>query len=298
MERRFLSVLILVSFLFLLSCKQSIKDEIVVCGDDKVLILDAERSTEDSVCVVWEWKAADVFSQIPEELHRKCRNMDECKPVDNNTKLLVTSSAGIALLLDRETKKCLFYAHVPMAHSAELLPENRVVVALSTHKEGNSIELFDIDKPNQVLFRDSLYSGHGTVWMKEKKLLFALGFDELRAFSLKDWKTDSPKLVLENSWKIPVEGGHDLVRISDFELLVSGHDGVYRFDVDKESFIPFEPLAVSKNVKSVNYNKETGRLIYTRAEISWWTHHIYSENPQKVLTIEDVNLYKVRPTVK
>ena len=108
MERRFLSVLILVSFLFLLSCKQSIKDEIVVCGDDKVLILDAERSTEDSVCVVWEWKAADVFSQIPEELHRKCRNMDECKPVDDNTKLLVTSSAGIALLLDRETKKCLF----------------------------------------------------------------------------------------------------------------------------------------------------------------------------------------------
>ena len=111
--------------LFCISCGD-VKNELIVCGDDKVLIIDADRSNKDSVCVVWEWKASDSFSQIPEELHQRCRNMDECKLVDNKTKILITSSSGIALLLDRETKNCLFYAYVPMAHSADFLPGNRI----------------------------------------------------------------------------------------------------------------------------------------------------------------------------
>lgn len=274
-----------------------VRKELIVCGDDKVLIIDADRSTEDSVCVVWEWKASDSFSQIPEELHQRCRNMDECKLVDNNTKLLITSSSGIALLLERETKKCLFYAYVPMAHSADFLPGNRIAVALSTHVKGNSVEVFDVDKSNQVLYHDSIYSGHGAVWMTEKERLFILGHDELRAYMLKDWQTDKPSLSLEKSWKIPVVSGHDLVKVSEKELLLTGNDGVYWFDIDKESFSPFEPLAGAEHVKSINYDKETGELVYTKAEESWWTHHIYSENPKRVFTIEDINLYKVR-TIK
>ena len=53
------------------------------------------------------------------------------------------------------------------------------------------------------------------------------------------------------------------------------------FDIDKEEFSPFEPLCDVENVKSVNYDSETQRLIYTKAEINWWTHHIYQENPDK-----------------
>jgi hypothetical protein len=282
--------------LFCISCGD-VKNELIVCGDDKVLIIDADRSNKDSVCVVWEWKASDSFSQIPEELHQRCRNMDECKLVDNKTKILITSSSGIALLLDRETKNCLFYAYVPMAHSADFLPGNRIAVALSTHEKGNSVELFDVDKSNQVLYRDSIYSGHGAVWMEEKERLFILGYNELRAYILKDWQTANPSLSLEKSWDIPVKSGHDLVKVSENELLLTGNDGVCWFNIDEESFSPFEPLAKAEHVKAVNYDKETGRLVYTKGEISWWTHHIYSENPQQVFTIEDINLYKVR-TIK
>lgn len=296
MKKNLLFMVTFMVIVLLMSCGH-VKNELVVCGDDKVLILDAGRSNEDSVCVVWEWKASDSFAQIPEELHIRCRNMDECKPVDNQTKLLVTSSSGIALLLDRKTKNCLFYAYVPMAHSAELLPGNRIVVALSIHAKGNSLELYDVDKPNQVLYRDSLYSGHGAVWMSEKERLFVLGFDELRAYSLKDWETETPSLKLEKSWKIPEVGGHDLVRVTENELLVSVHNGVHWFDIETESFEPFEPLANAENIKSVNFDKKSGSLVYTIAEESWWTHHIYSENPKRMFTIEDVNLYKVR-TIK
>ena len=46
-----------------------------------------------------------------------------------------------------------------------------------------------------------------------------------------------------------------------------------------------------------NYNKENGILSYTQAEIEWWTHNIYLENPKKTLTIDSINLYKVRPVI-
>lgn len=124
--------------------------------------------------------------------------------------------------------------------------------------------------------------------------MYALGFDELRAYSLKDWETSSPSLHLEKVWKTPIERGHDLIAVTDNELIFTGHNGVYWFDIAKESFTPFEPLADRENIKSVNYNKETGYMVYTQAEINFWTHHIYMENPKKVLTIEDIDLYKVR----
>lgn len=281
-------------FVLVAGCKGERTKEIIVCGDDKALIIDVEKSDEKNVCVVWSWNVSDVASEIPVEYQKYMVPLDECKPVDKGTKILLTSSGGGVLLLDRESKKSLFYAHVPMAHSADLLPNGRIVVALSTNLKGNSLELYDIKKSEQVLFRDSLYSGHGAVWMEANQTLYALGFSELRAYSLKDWETSTPTLHLEKVWKTPIKGGHDLLKVTDNELVFTGHEGVYWFNIAEEKFTPFMPLQDRKNIKSLNYEKETGYMVYTQAEVSWWTHHIYMENPEKVLTIEDINLYKVR----
>ncbi len=283
-------------FLLLSSgCGKSKAKEIIVCGEDQALIINVDESEDHHIDVLWSWKASEYLdSQVPVEYKEYMKSLDECKPVDNGSKILLTSSSGGVLLLDRESKKTLFYARVPMAHSADLLPNGRIVVALSTSVEGNSLELYDIQKPEQVLFKDSLYSGHGAVWQESNETLYALGFDELRAYSLKDWETSSPSLHLEKVWKTPIERGHDLIAVTDNELIFTGHNGVYWFDIAKESFTPFEPLADRENIKSVNYNKETGYMVYTQAEINFWTHHIYMENPKKVLTIEDIDLYKVR----
>lgn len=285
-------------FLFNCVCRNSFaaeRSEVIVCGDDKVLIIDLDKSTKDHVSVIWSWKVAEALSLLPADYRKLMIPLDECKSVDNNSKLLLTSSGGGVLLLERESKRCLFYARAPMAHSAEMLPGNLIAVALSTHPQGNSVELYQIGRSEQVLYRDSLYSGHGAVWMDELNRLFALGYDELRSYSLRNGNSSSsPRLQLEKSWKIPVEGGHDLTKVSDSVLLLTGHEGACLFDTGKGLFSPFKPLEKEKNVKSVNYDEESGGLVYTRAEIDWWTHHVYSRKPDKVLTIEDINLYKAR----
>jgi hypothetical protein len=271
---------------------QSGLDGIVVCGGDKVYIIDEKTSNNTNVNIVWQWQVSEAQSQLPNE-YRLMIPLDECKPVDGDTKLLLTGGNGL-LLLERKTKKCLFFAYVPAVHSADLLPDNKIVAALSTNEKGNSIEVYGIRQSGKVLFKAPLHSGHGAVWISERNRFYALGFDELREYSLKNWNTSSPELKLEKSWKIPVKSGHDLFRVSKNELLVSGHEGVCAFNIEQEKFTPFKPLQSVPNVKSVNYIPETGKLLYTKAEESWWTHNIYMENPNKKITMPNLNIYKVR----
>jgi hypothetical protein len=108
------------------------------------------------------------------------------------------------------------------------------------------------------------------------------------------WETSSPALKLERKWTIPGISGHDLSPVSDDELLISEHHGVHRFNINNETFTPFEPLKTAEDIKSVNYVKESGKLVYTQAEEEWWTFNIYLRNPDKVIHIPDVKLYKVR----
>ena len=83
--------------------------------------------------------------------------------------------------------------------------------------------------------------------------------------------------------------------ISENELGFTTSSGTYVIDLDTEKIVSFQPLEGKKFIKSFNYNKENGILSYTQAEIEWWTHNIYLENPKKTLTIDSINLYKVRP---
>ena len=271
------------------------KNEIVVCGDDKVWIVNVDNSEGKNLDIVWKWNAQE--SNIPDDFKKYFRGMDECKTAKNGDWLLTSSSAGGAAIIERSSEKCLFYARVPAAHSIELLPDNRVVVALSHNEEGDCIQLFDINHPNQVLFQDSLFWGHGVIWMENRQLLYALGFNELKAYSLKNWKSEQPTLQMEKVWKLPTDDGHDLIRISENELGFTTSSGTYVIDLDTEKIVSFQPLEGKKFIKSFNYNKENGILSYTQAEIEWWTHNIYLENPKKTLTIDSINLYKVRPVI-
>lgn len=277
------------------SCSPFNENCVAVCGGHDVMIIDMAKSEGATLHEVWSWRIDEPTDGLPAEYADYLNPLDECKLVDNNSKLLLTSSSSAVVLIDLKTRKNLFYARVPMAHSADLLPNDRVAVALSTHSKGNSLEIYDIAQPEKVLWRDSLYSGHGAVWHAERESLYALGYDVLREYKLKDWQSATPSLELVASWSIPVKSGHDLIKVDKDRMLLSGHEGVYWFDVESGEYTPFEPLQSTENVKSVNYNAKSGRLVYTKAEESWWTHHIYQENPTKVITIDDMNIYKVRP---
>ena len=276
-------------------CSTYNENHLAICGGKEVKIIDLSKSNGREINEVWSWNIEDGIEGLPAEYSKYLMPLDECKFVDSNKKLLLTSSHSAVVLLDIKSRKCDFYARVPMAHSADLLPNNRIAVALSTNKAGNSLEIYDISQPEKVLWRDSLYSGHGAVWHAERESLYALGYDVLREYKLKDWNTDAPALELVASTPIPVKSGHDLVKVDEQRMLVSGHEGVMWFDVESKEFSPFEPLKDTHNVKSVNYNHKLNRLIYTKGEVSWWTHNIYQKNPDKTITIDSMNVYKVRP---
>jgi hypothetical protein len=266
--------------------------KVFASGDDKVVIFEREGDKEGVFSNSWEWTAAE-SDGLPQDFVKYFRTNDECKPIGDD-KILITSSSGGVALVDIKTKNTLFYAHAPNAHSAEYLPNDRIAVALSTAEKGNALQLFDRDRPNEILFSDSLYSGHGVVWVPEKESLFALGYADLREYKLSDWDTPTPSLVKVNEWTIPDESGHDLFLTSDQRLLLSTTNSVWEFDIAQSEFSEFEPLKGVTHVKSVNLNSDTGELVYTKGEISWWTHNVYFENPQDTLIVEDIKLYKVR----
>jgi len=273
-------------------------NDLVVCGDDKIQVYDGTAARRGEAILTWSWQANEAKGQLPEEYFGMLRSLDDCKPVRGNTQLLVTSSSGATLLLDVATKRILFYAKTPMAHSADLLPGGFVAVVNSTHTAGNSLELYDGRIPEKVLYKDTLYSGHGAVWVAEQQELFALGFDSLLVYRLQDVRTATPRLEKVRVFPLPDEGGHELSLTSSNQLLVSTHHHVWLMDMQTGRFTPFEPLKDHANIKSANYDAATGALVYTIAEESWWTHHVYGVNPDFRIEIPDMRAYKVRVVPK
>ena len=289
------SIVILVAALYSVGCSPFNRDCVAVCGDDKVMIIDYGKSEGRDVKTVWSWQADKSVKGLPEEYLGRLKSIDECKAVDNNTKMLITSSSNSCLLIDIPTKEVLFYATVANAHSAEMLPNGRIAIALSINARGNALELYDVKSPEKCIFRDSLYSGHGVVWNTKRESLFALGYKELREYKLKDWQSETPSLEKVAEWELPINSGHDLSPVDENRMLISGREGVVWFDIAKQEFSQFEPLEGVAHVKSVNFDTKTNRLIFTKGETSWWTQNIYQKNPDKTVTIDSIRLYKARP---
>ncbi|MFD1768825.1 DUF6528 family protein [Sphingobacterium suaedae] len=271
------------------------KGWLVACGDDQVIVIDPERGN-DSSTIVWKWKVEESVAELPAMYRRLLVPLDECKPIRDNTQLLLTSSGGATCVLDIATKKIIFYAQTPMAHSAELLPFNLLAVANSTHPKGNSVELYDLSKSEKRVDSDSLYSGHGVVWHAGLERLFVLGYQDLRTYRLSISSADTV-LVQEDVVTIPDEGGHDLSRVNSKQLLVTTHHGVFLYNIHQRAFLPFKPLHGMQHIKSVHYDPSSARIVFTKAEESWWTHTIYQRTPNHSIHIPSIKLYKVRPVL-
>lgn len=269
---------------------------LMTCGDESVMIFDPENSKDTIPELIWEWNASTA-TDLPEAYRNQYfRTIDECKSVDGHTKILITSSSNGVAVIDRSSKKVLFRAVVGNAHSAEWLPADRIVVAGSTNKKGNRVALFDLNHSEKELFKDSLYSGHGVVWDAKKQLLYALGYQELRAYTLENWKSDHPKLRLKQTWKIPGKSGHDLAPYSknDKFLIVTEHESTWLFNKNSGKFKPFKPLKDIHDIKSVTFHPTSNRLAYIKAETSWWSNRVYLADPLQWFSFPEVRLYKVR----
>jgi hypothetical protein len=288
------SLFFLLSFiLILISCKEKEilqNDALVVCGDSKVLIIDYPQKGDSIPNILWEWDAR-YSKDLPFEYRiRKFNTIDDCKPTADGSNLMISSSSGAIAVIHITDQKVTFLADVPNAHSIEMIPNNRIVAAASTSPNGNKLMLFDLNKPQEILDTDSLYSAHGVVWDKKRFILYALGYDELREYEI----SDENKFIKLKEWTIPGISGHDLSISPDGnKLLITEHTGAWMFDIEYKKFSKIYNFPDAENIKSINLNKK-GQFIYTVAEDSWWTYNVKTTNPIGHLSFPNLRLYKSR----
>jgi len=262
--------------------------DLLVCGADEVFILDLRAGAPKKV---WSWRAAD-RPELPESFRKLFGSTDDCKPVDEGRKILISSSGGAVALVERSTGKVLFHAAVPNAHSAEILPGNRVVAASSTKEEGNRLILFDLDKSDQPLASDELHGAHGAVWDAERNLLWALGETELRAY-----RVEQDRFVRKLSRTLPNPGGHDLRPVPGSPaLMITTGQHVWIFDRELLAFRTHPRIGDLAHVKSVDLDVESGALAYVQGEKSWWAERIKFLGLDRTVEIPGAKLYKARWT--
>ena len=268
------------------------------CGDDQIReyrVSDAGIASE-----VWRWRAADA-ADLPERYRRTMLSrIDDCKPVDGGRSILVTASTGGVVLIDRATGRASFRAIAPMAHSADVLPDGLIAVALSIHRDGDRLELYNRDRNETPLLHLPLPSGHGAVWDTKRRRLFVLSHDLIQAFRIAGTAA-APKLTEAARWTLPGRrDGHDLSRRPDGGYLVTTDDGVWTFDPGKGAFGALPALNPKLRVKAVSMtgNGDDGRLAWVQAEENWWAKGFTiaradGSDPVRV-PVEGMHLYKVR----
>ncbi len=273
-------------------------DRLYACGDDQVREYRFEGNTASES---WRWTAASARDLPAAYRTTWLAHIDDCKPVDGGRAILVTASTGGVVLIDRATGRVTFRATAPMAHSADLLPGGRIAVALSIHRAGDRLELYDRTRSETPLLHVPLPSGHGAVWDADRRQLFALSHDLIQAYTVGGTKA-APTLSEAARWTLPGRrDGHDLSRRADGRYLVTTDDGVWTFDPGltdpvATSFTAFAALNPKLRVKAVS--AAGGRLAWVQAEESWWANGFTiaradGSAPARV-PVTGMHLYKVR----
>jgi hypothetical protein len=267
-------------------------EPIILCGWDTVFVVDTSTTNTKPI---WTWTAKRC-EQLPEPMRGTFATTDDCKPVDGGSRILISSSSGGCALVERPSGSVVWYAQVPNAHSLELLPRGRIVVASSVHPKGNRLILFDLAQSDKPIWGTPLISAHGVVWDEGRQLLWALGLKELQSYELRDWEGDKPALAIKDSYPLPDGDGHDLQPVpGSNDLVVTTGPRVYFFDRDKREFRLHSDLGQKANVKSVSVHPATGQAAFIQAsDKAWWSDTLGLLSPAGTIRLPGERLYKAR----
>lgn len=271
----------------------SAEERLICCGASEVFVIPADAETPTADDRIWRWTAAD-SPEIPEVHRPRFATTDDCKPYGDL--LLITSSSQGVALVRRADKACLFFTLAANAHSACLLPGDRLAVASSTG--GNALLIYDRRTSGAEatpLARLELAGAHGAWWDPKSQRLWALGDDELLKLEL-NGEAEKTTLAIDQRWPLPTPGGHDLSPSRDGRsLCITTNTHVYRFDLADNKFAPYDGLADAAGVKSVDEHPQLERTVYHQAaEPNWWSDRIRFAGSDRTIHLAGERLYKIR----
>jgi len=275
--------------------QQPASHELIVCGWDEVFIVAVAPDAAPKR--TWTWRAQD-RAELPDDFKPLFKTTDECKPVDDGARILITSSGSGVALVDRVDGRVVFYARVFNAHSAEMLPNNRIAVAASHDPagKGDRLIVFDAAKSNVELLSEELPWGHGALWDAERSRLWALADKDIRLFELRDWQSATPSLHKLETIALPEGMGHNLSDVPGTpSLAISTTNHCWLFDRHAKTFAKHPELGDEKGIKSISYHPVTGQIAFVQAEgKNWWAENIYFLNPAGTMQVGGEHFYKAR----
>lgn len=268
-------------------------DDLITCGFSEVR---AMRIVETNVTTLWSWNATN--SNLPASLKGLFATTSDCKPCPDG-KVLITSSggntySGAVALVDPATSNALFYAVATNAHSAELLPSNRVVVALSYQTNGNRLVVFDLATNDVELFSVPLWGAHGVVWDEQRQILWGLSDSFIAGYKLTNWNSN-PQFV-QVSWTGLLDGGgHDMYPVPNSPyLLVTTALHCWYFHRDTRYFTKHPVLGDVPSIKGASVHPVSGRTVYVTADGPWWSEYLRFLSPSNTLNFPGDHFYKAR----
>ncbi len=267
--------------------KQPSEHLLLCAGGNELFVVDAQQADTGAVKKLWTWSGATAAGLADAERPR-FRNLDECRAVDAGRRILITASNGGCALLTYPAGEIVWQASVTNAHSVELLPRERVVVASSL--SGDALVVFDLATSHKPLARTPLRSAHGVIWDDSRERLWALGFDELRSYRLENWETAEPSLTLDESFPLPDDDGHDLRAVPHGDdLALTTAKSVLLFDRATKKFRKHPKVPQLEHVKSIDVHPATGRIV-----VGQWGKQLSLFEPAGGVSFAENRPYKIR----
>lgn len=260
----------------------------------------------------WTWRPESSDSGIPSNKASYFNLPSECKPVYQNTCILMTSSRGGVALVRIKDKKVLFYTVIernstdtknPNPHSAEVMPDGNIAVACS---DGGRIEFFIFDKNNPYVEKSAatldVEDAHNIVWDYEGKCFWYILNDRIckgkYSFTGEKGSGKGTITVSKNDSYVVSSGtvrAHDLSpAYGTRELYVTYPGSLFKFDVDNQKSTQIT-AGTTKDIKSISSGKDVTIIQRAISDSEWWSDsiRIYPAG-RTICKIENYEIYKSR----
>lgn len=256
---------------------------VLTCGRSAVVESEIDTAAGVATLVpVWTWTPAH-SKGMPEKLVKNFSTIDECKPASGGDEILVTSSHDAVAIVSRKNGATLFSANVKNAHTAVLLPDNLLAVASSDAADGTGdrIVFFDRRVSNTRLGEQPIHAAHGLVWDEQRKVLWALGMEQLLKLRVRRNAGGDVNITLLKEYSLPETTGHDFhLSLDCSTLYLSTTHHVFEFLIAEEAFKSFPGLGDTVDVKSFSIDPNSARVAYTVADPGgYWTWTLRFAHP-------------------